>query len=175
MELWAAVADLVRRGLLAPAATSAGGGKAAPAAAGDEQQRLQAAAECQSALRALGLTASAEHMAVLAGAQGSGSKAASSSKASSSRHGTAPNGSKGISATASSSSKHPPDGGGEQGLGLSDARFQLRHCGELLPHAVPPQRDPRVESFNPDEWQRRVSQKCWFASVASPVVMVESR
>lgn len=52
---------------------------------------------------------------------------------------------------------------------LSSARFQLRHCGPLLPREEPPERDPRVVTFNPDLWQRKVGlhvthrglQCCW--------------
>ena len=139
VQLWAAVSDLLRRGLLAPPAGSSSG-----KAGADEPLRQQAAAQCQRALRALGLSASAEHVAALAAGRSKGSKGGSG-------------GSGGAAGGGSSSSGGGQEGGeGEYSLGLSDARFQLRHCGHLLPHAAPPERDPRVESFNPDPWQRKV-------------------
>lgn len=44
-------------------------------------------------------------------------------------------------------------------LGLSEARFQLQHCGHLLHQDEPAERDPRVQTFNPDAWQREVQLK----------------
>ena len=41
-------------------------------------------------------------------------------------------------------------------MGLSEAEFQLEHCGHLLQRDVPAERDPRVLTFNPDPWQRKV-------------------
>ncbi|KAK9810588.1 hypothetical protein WJX73_002805 [Symbiochloris irregularis] len=41
-------------------------------------------------------------------------------------------------------------------LGMSEARFQLQCCGDVLPHEEPAERDPRVQTFNPDLWQRKV-------------------
>ena len=42
------------------------------------------------------------------------------------------------------------------GLGMSEACFQLHCCGDLLQRDVPAQPDPRVLTFNPDLWQRKV-------------------
>ena len=53
-------------------------------------------------------------------------------------------------------SRHRRRRDGADGLGLSDARFQLRFCGPLLLRESPSDRDPRVDSFNPDPWQRQV-------------------
>ena len=41
-------------------------------------------------------------------------------------------------------------------MGVSEAVFQLRYCGDVLPRDVPAERDSRVISFNPDLWQRKV-------------------
>lgn len=41
-------------------------------------------------------------------------------------------------------------------VGLNAAEFQLALCGNLLQRDVPADRDPRVLSFNPDPWQRKV-------------------
>ena len=41
-------------------------------------------------------------------------------------------------------------------VGITEAHFQLQHCGNLLQRDVPAVRDPRVISFNPDLWQRAV-------------------
>lgn len=41
-------------------------------------------------------------------------------------------------------------------VGMTEAHFQLRFCGDLLQRDVPAERDPRVISFNPDLWQRKV-------------------
>jgi len=41
-------------------------------------------------------------------------------------------------------------------VGMTEAHFQLRFCGDLLQRDVPAVRDPRVISFNPDLWQRKV-------------------
>ena len=41
-------------------------------------------------------------------------------------------------------------------LGMTEACFQLRFFGDLLQRDVPPTPDPRVISFNPDLWQRKV-------------------
>ncbi|PRW57760.1 DEAD DEAH box [Chlorella sorokiniana] len=152
VELWAAVADILQRGLLQP-------GGSVP-----EEARLEAATACRRALKALGLVASAEHLAAVASSSAGGSgksgggkgagggKRGGSSKESSK---TAPSGSK--EGTGGSSKGASSDGSAApEGLGLSDTRFQLRHCGPLLPHEAPPERDPRVQSFNPDPWQRQV-------------------
>lgn len=133
VELWAAVSDLLQRGLLLP-----GSGSGVP-----EEVRLVAVSSCHKALRALGLAASVQHLAPLLettadGGLGGRSRTKESKKASGSAGGT------NVAA----------------GVGLSDCRFQLRHCGHLLPHEAPPQRDPRVESFNPDPWQRKARQLC---------------
>ncbi|KAL4440400.1 hypothetical protein ABPG75_003401 [Micractinium tetrahymenae] len=167
VQLWAAVADLLQRGLLQP-----GHGSGAP-----EEARLAAAKQCTAALRALGLEASAQHVASLAVPSGAGSSTdggkkagkaggkgskgdrkegmnngegsdAGSAQAGSSGSGRA--GSRGKAGAGTSAATGPA------GLGLSDARFQTRHCGHLLPHEAPPERDPRVETFNPDPWQRQV-------------------
>lgn len=51
---------------------------------------------------------------------------------------------------------------GEKGVsvGMTEARFQLRYCGENLPRPAPAEKDPRVLSFNPDQWQREVGTFC---------------
>ena len=41
-------------------------------------------------------------------------------------------------------------------VGCSEAVFQLCYCGDVLPRAAPAEPDPRVISFNPDMWQRKV-------------------
>ena len=41
-------------------------------------------------------------------------------------------------------------------LGISEARFQLAHCGDRLQEEQPAQPDPRVQTFVPDMWQRQV-------------------
>ena len=41
-------------------------------------------------------------------------------------------------------------------VGLNEAEFQLALCGDVLQRDVPADRDPRVLSFNPDLWQRKV-------------------
>lgn len=41
-------------------------------------------------------------------------------------------------------------------VGMTEAHFQLHHCGNLLQRDAPAVRDPRVVSFNPDLWQRSV-------------------
>lgn len=41
-------------------------------------------------------------------------------------------------------------------VGLDEAEFQLAVCGDVLQRDVPADRDPRVLSFNPDPWQRKV-------------------
>ena len=41
-------------------------------------------------------------------------------------------------------------------VGMTEAHFQLRFCGDLLQRDVPAVRDSRVISFNPDLWQRKV-------------------
>lgn len=141
VDLWAAVADILQRGLLQP-------GSGAP-----EEARLEAAAACRRALKLLGLAASAEHVAAVASAAAGSKDAGGKSKRSSS--------SKGSSKAGSGSSKvDSRSAAAEVGLGLSDARFQLRHCGPLLPHEAPPERDSRVQSFNPDPWQRQVGRAC---------------
>jgi hypothetical protein len=120
VQLWATASDLLQRGLLSPAAP--GNQQAVP-----DELRCKAAKQCQRALQALLLPASAQHVAAVAGlsaGSGKGTKAGADSAA---------------------------------GESLSDVRFQLRHCGHLLRRDQPATRDPRVESFNPDEWQRKVS------------------
>ena len=42
------------------------------------------------------------------------------------------------------------------GVGMTEAQFQLQHCGNLLQRDAPAVSDPRVISFNPDSWQRDV-------------------
>ncbi len=144
VDLWAAVADILQRGLLQP-------GSGAP-----EEARLEAAAACRRALKLLGLAASAEHVAAVASAaEGSGKDSGSKGKRSSSSS------SKSSSKAGGGSSKvDSRSAAAEVGLGLSDARFQLHHCGPLLPHEAPPERDARVQSFNPDPWQRQVGGAC---------------
>ena len=41
-------------------------------------------------------------------------------------------------------------------VGMSEAEFQLRFCGDILQRGVPAPKDPRVASFVPDAWQRDV-------------------
>ncbi len=41
-------------------------------------------------------------------------------------------------------------------VGMSVEVFQLRHMGALLLRPKPALRDPRVASFNPDPWQRKL-------------------
>ena len=52
----------------------------------------------------------------------------------------------------------PPDipGQGMLSTGMTEACFQLRHLGHLLPRELPRTADPRATSFNPDMWQRQV-------------------
>ena len=53
--------------------------------------------------------------------------------------------------TGSSSSSSSPFA-----VGISEAVFQLRYCGDVLQRDAPDVLDPRVASFNPDLWQRKV-------------------
>lgn len=170
-ELWAAVADLLRRGLLQP---GAGGGV-------PSTDRLAAIQQCTAALHALGLTVSAQHVADFAahpdrgagpqgrkkegksarkgrkagevGEEGGGSQAGSGTQAGRDGQTLGIGGARPAAGRGRSGAGPPP-----AGMGLGDARFQLRHCGHLLPHEAPRERDPRVESFNPDPWQRQVRQ-----------------
>ena len=138
VDMWAAVADLVERGLLQA------GNEGVP-----DKARQAAGGLCLEALRALGLRASEQHVAALLGSSGGAGGDGSSKK-------------EGKKSGKGSKTGGDADGGGDAagpGLGLSDARFQLRHCGHLLPHEAPPERDPRVESFNPDMWQRQVGRR----------------
>lgn len=41
-------------------------------------------------------------------------------------------------------------------VGMTETEFQLRFCGDVLQRSAPDAPDPRVVSFNPDAWQRRV-------------------
>lgn len=41
-------------------------------------------------------------------------------------------------------------------VGMSEVEFQLQLCGDRLQRDVPPHKDDRVMSFNPDTWQREV-------------------
>lgn len=47
-------------------------------------------------------------------------------------------------------------GQGVLAAGMTEACFQLRHLGHLLPRELPRTADPRATSFNPDLWQRQV-------------------
>ena len=47
-------------------------------------------------------------------------------------------------------------GQGVLAAGMTEACFQLRHLGHLLPRELPRTADPRATSFNPDMWQRQV-------------------
>ena len=91
-----------------------------------------AIAEAAHALRALGFTTAADAMDASRADSSKASKHKSSSHQRSARD-----------------SKLP--------LGVSEARFQLQHCGHLLHQEQPAGRDLRVQSFNPDLWQRKVS------------------
>lgn len=130
VAIWSAVCDAVRHGLLAePAVRNSG----APNAAA----RKAASKACSKALRLLQLADCAAHMEVLAGSVNGPSGRKESSRG---------RGSGGAVA----------EGGTTQ---LSDARFQLRHCGPLLPRLTPAERDTRVVTFNPDPWQRKVRKR----------------
>ncbi len=157
MQLWAAVAGVVRKGLLNPAnvgeSRASGSSDSGGAGVGGEAKQ-EAAAACIKALQTLNLPASAASVAALSAPMQDRRAAASASRKvkdhSKSSSGKGGNSSSSVVTNGSSSTTSGR-------VGLSDARFQLRHCGHLLPHDTPPKRDPRVESFNPDPWQRRVS------------------
>ncbi|GAB4814095.1 hypothetical protein N2152v2_001141 [Parachlorella kessleri] len=156
VQLWAAVAGVVRKGLLNPAnvgeSRASGSSDSGGAGVGGEAKQ-EAAAACIKALQTLNLPASAASVAALSAPMQDRRAAASASRKvkdhSKSSSGKGGNSSSSVVTNGSSSTT-------SGGVGLSDARFQLRHCGHLLPHDTPPKRDPRVESFNPDPWQRRV-------------------
>ncbi|KAJ7386930.1 putative ATP-dependent RNA helicase ddx60 [Desmophyllum pertusum] len=46
--------------------------------------------------------------------------------------------------------------GGKLSVHQTSARFQLEHMGHLLKRDEPSSRDPRIEDFNPDMWQREL-------------------
>lgn len=144
VSIWATAADLLQRGLLAP------GGAA------EEPVRLEAASACQRALQLLGLEASASNVAQVAGlgSSSSGSKSTKKENKDSKSKGKvagAGDGAAGSSLAGSAAAEAP--GAAPRS---PDARFQMRYCGHMLPREVPPDRDPRVQSFNPDMWQRKV-------------------
>jgi hypothetical protein len=160
VHIWDAAADMLQRKLLAP-----GGGA-------DEAARVEAAKACQRALQLLGLEDSAAHVAAVAGAAGSSGssggaadgkeakkekkdkkekkKPAAAADATAAAAGAGPDGQAAAGNGASEAAAVAP------AAGSADARFQLRYCGHLLPREAPAERDRRVESFNPDYWQRKV-------------------
>lgn len=54
-------------------------------------------------------------------------------------------------------------------VGMSEAVFQLRYCGDVLQRDAPGQLDPRVVTFNPDLWQRKVLDAIDSGNCLSPV------
>lgn len=136
VAVWSTAADMLQRGMLAPE----GGG--------EEGSRLEAATACQRALQQLGLPASAAHVGATAGCGKQGHEEGRAKKENK-RAGIAQPGAGGSGGCTAA-----PEAAA--GAASADLRFQMRHCGHLLPREAPRDCDPRVESFNPDIWQRQV-------------------
>ncbi|XP_078360877.1 putative ATP-dependent RNA helicase DDX60 [Oculina patagonica] len=61
-----------------------------------------------------------------------------------------------IAAVFSDSHSESKERDGKLSVHQTSARFQLEHMGHLLKREEPSDRDPRVEHFNPDMWQREL-------------------
>jgi hypothetical protein len=149
VAVWHTAAGLLQRKVLSPDG------------AVSEDKRLAVAADCQKALQLVGLADCAAHVAAVADLQSKGNekkgKKEKKGKEKKVKDKEQEKEKKGISEKAAPST-----------TSTEDARFQLKHCGHLLPRDAPATSDPRVASFNPDPWQRTVRpgacsviRNCW--------------
>ncbi|KAL3133315.1 putative ATP-dependent RNA helicase ddx60 [Trebouxia sp. C0009 RCD-2024] len=149
VTLWLTVQELVGRGILDTTNSTA---------TTDKYLAKQAGKLCESAMQLLGFMQAAAHINGLLAT----SKTANPLKKH--KQPDLQDSSKVTTAVATTiSSGHAAGSRGRDSsshrdfsVGMTEAEFQLQHCGNLLQRDVPAVRDPRVISFNPDLWQRAV-------------------
>ena len=107
---------------------------------------------CEQAMQVLGFTQAAARISSLLAT----SKSSKTPKQARQTGEVASVGSTGATAVASSGASGSSGSQRDFVVGMTEAHFQLQHCGNLLQRDAPAVRDPRVVSFNPDLWQRSV-------------------
>ena len=130
ITVWMTVQELVCLGMLDTATSTLP----------NKELAKKAGKLCEQAMQALGFTQAAAHISSLL----------ATSKSSRTLKQTGEVASTGVSGSSGNSSQRG------FAVGMTEAHFQLQHCGNLLERDAPAVRDPRVVSFNPDLWQRSV-------------------
>lgn len=149
VTLWLTVQELVGRGMLDTTSS--------PAAA-DKDAAKKAGKLCEHAMQLLGFMQAAAHInGLLATSKNANppKKHKQPDSLDSSKVTTAV-ATTNSSGQAAGSRGHDSSSHRNFAVGMTEAEFQLQHCGNLLRRDVPAVRDPRVISFNPDLWQRAV-------------------
>ena len=142
VTVWMTVQELVRGGML----------ETATCPPPNKELAKKAGKMCEQAMQVLGFTQAAAHISSLLATS-------KSSRTSQARQTVvASMGTAAATAVAGTGGSASSGNSSQRGfaVGMTEAHFQLHHCGNLLQRDAPAVRDPRVVSFNPDLWQRSV-------------------